>query len=283
MNQKSLLLISIPVVILAGLVIDDNLQFGPDGYCMPDDESCKSQLSEETKEQLTWEDTQISIETVEASNDQVTVTISILGPADHWRIILDEEFPIGEANSIEGQGVGTATTQYTFYSLQPGEHVVRVAAVTPSHQLAGEIVSQSFTINEAIIGKHIIINGQQFSIFQDFIVNQLTEDDFIGLYDNLQPNQVILFTYGRSTYHEYFNDHVPSGTDILWLNARYEIIHLESVVYCENADQMNYLEILENCQTSRADAKFLIETHSGFIENNNIKLRDKVELRLFEP
>ena len=54
MNQKSLLLISIPIVILASLVIDDNLQFGPDGYCMPDDESCKSQLSEETKEQLTW-------------------------------------------------------------------------------------------------------------------------------------------------------------------------------------------------------------------------------------
>ena len=120
--------------------------------------------------------------------------MSIKGPADHWRIILDKEFPIGEANSIEGQGVGTSTTQYTFYSLQPGEHIVRVAAVTPSHQLAGEIVSQSFTIKEATIGKHIIINGQQFSIFQDFIVEQLTEDDFIGLYDNLQPNHVVLFT-----------------------------------------------------------------------------------------
>ena len=250
---------------------------------MPGDEPCKSQLLEEKEEQLTWEDTQISIESIKTSKDQVTVTISFHGGADDWRFILVEEFRIGEANSIEGQWVGTSTTQYTFYSLQPGEHIVRVAAVTPSHQLAGEIVSQSFTIKEAITGKHIIINGQQFSIFQDFIVEQLTEDDFIGLYDNLQPNHVILFTYGRSTYHEYFNDHVPSGTDILWLNSRYEIIHLESVIYCENADQMNYLEILENCQTSRADAKFLIETHSGFIENNNIKLRNKVEIRLFEP
>ena len=163
MNQKLLLLVSIPVIILVGLVIDDNLKFGPEGYCMPDDESCKPQLPEDEKGQLTWEDTQISIESIEQSNDQVTITVSIKGPADHWRIILDKEFPIGEANSIEGQGVGTSTTQYTFYSLQPGEHIVRVAAVTPSHQLAGEIVSQSFTIKEATIGKHIIINGQQFS------------------------------------------------------------------------------------------------------------------------
>ena len=214
MNQKLLLLVSIPAIILVGLVIDHNLKFGPEGYCMPDDESCKPQLSEDEKGQLTWEDTQISIESIEPSNDQVTITVSIKGPADHWRIILDKEFPIGEANSIEGQGVGTATTQYTFYSLQPGEHIVRVAAVTPSHQLAGEIVSQSFTITEPIEGKSIIINNQQFPIFKDFMVEQLTEDDLIGLYENLKENQVILFTFTRAEYHEYFNDHVPTGTDI---------------------------------------------------------------------
>ena len=64
MNQKLLLIVSVPVIILAGLVIDDNLQFGPEGYCMPDDESCNTQPSEETKEQLTWKDTQISIESI---------------------------------------------------------------------------------------------------------------------------------------------------------------------------------------------------------------------------
>ena len=47
MNQKLLLLVSIPVIILVGLVIDDNLEFGPEGYCMPDDESCQPQPSEE--------------------------------------------------------------------------------------------------------------------------------------------------------------------------------------------------------------------------------------------
>ena len=50
MNQKLLLLVLIPVVILAGLVIDDNLKFGPEGYCMPDDESCKPQLPEDEKD-----------------------------------------------------------------------------------------------------------------------------------------------------------------------------------------------------------------------------------------
>ena len=282
MNQKLLLLISIPIIILVSLTIYDNLRYGPEGYCIPSDESCKPQLSEETKKQLTWEDTQISIESIKTSKDQVTITISIIGPADHWRIILDEEFPIGEANSIEGQGVGTTTTQYTFYSLQPGEHIVRVAAVTPSHQLAGEIISQSFIIEEAITGKHIIINGQQFSIFKDFVVEQLTEEDFIGLYENLNQNQVIIYTFGRSEYHEYFNDHVSSGTDVLWLNERYEIIHFESVIYCENADKMNYLERLEHCHISRADAKFLIDTHSGFIIDTNIKLKDTLEFHLFK-
>ena len=45
-------------------------------------------------------------------------------------------------------------------------------------------------IEEAITGKHIIINCQQFSIFKDFVVEQLTEEDFIGLYENLNQNQV---------------------------------------------------------------------------------------------
>ena len=54
-----------------------------------------------------WSDTEISIISIETDNDSITVTVSINGPADHWRIILDDEFPIGEANSIEGQGIAT--------------------------------------------------------------------------------------------------------------------------------------------------------------------------------
>ena len=228
-----------------------------------------------------WSDTEISIMSIETDNDSITVTVSINGPADHWRIILDEEFPIGEANSIEGQGVATATTQYTFYSIPPGDHIVRVAAVTPSHQLAGEIASQSFTIEEKTDGKSIIINNQPFSIFRAFIVEQLTEEDFIGLYESLEKNDVVLFTFGRSVWHEYFNDHVTTGTDVIWLNAKYKIVLLESVEYCENADQMNYLERLEKCHISRTEAKYLIEAHSGFIEENDIKLNDIVEINLF--
>ena len=228
-----------------------------------------------------WSDTEISIMSIETDNDSITVTVSINGPADHWRIILDEEFPIGEANSIEGQGVATATTQYTFYSIPPGDHIVRVAAVTPSHQLAGEIASQSFTIEEKTDGKFIIINNQPFSIFRAFIVEQLNEEDFIGLYESLEKNDVVLFTFGRSVWHEYFNDHVTTGTDVIWLNAKYKIVLLESVEYCENADQMNYLERLEKCHISRTEAKYLIEAHSGFIEENNIKLNDTVEINLF--
>ena len=228
-----------------------------------------------------WSDTEISIMSIETDNDSITVTVSINGPADHWRIILDEEFPIGEANSIEGQGVATATTQYTFYSIPPGDHIVRVAAVTPSHQLAGEIASQSFTIEEKTDGKFIIINNQPFSIFRAFIVEQLNEEDFIGLYESLEKNDVVLFTFGRSVWHEYFNDHVTTGTDVIWLNAKYKIVLLESVEYCENADQMNYLERLEKCHISRTEAKYLIEAHSGFIEENDIKLNDIVEINLF--
>ena len=228
-----------------------------------------------------WSDTEISILSIETDNDSITVTVSINGPADHWRIILDEEFPIGEANSIEGQGIATATTQYTFYSIPPGDHIVRVAAVTPSHQLAGEIVSQSFTIEEKTDGKFIIINNQPFSIFRAFIAEQLTEEDFIGLYESLEKNDIILFTFGSYTWHEYFNDHVTTGTDVIWLNAKYKIILLESVEYCENADQMNYLERLEKCHISRTEAKYLIEAHSGFIEENDIKLNDTVEINLF--
>ena len=274
MNQKYILLIPIiSIILFAGYFSIFIYQANDNAETNIEETSYKSNPD--------WSDTEISIMSIETDNDSITVTVSINGPSDHWRIILDEEFPIGEANSIEGQGIGTATTQYTFYSIPPGDHIVRVAAVTPSHRLAGEIVSQSFTIEEKTEGKSIMINNQRFSIFRSFMVEQLTEEDFIGLYESLEKNDIILFTFGRSVWHEYFNDHVTTGTDVIWINEKHKIILLESVEYCENSDQMNYLERLEKCHISRTEAKYLIETHSGFIEANNIKLNDTVEINLF--
>ena len=150
MNQKYILLIPIiSIILFAGYFSI---------FIYQANDNAETNIEETSyKPNPDWSDTEISIMSIETDNDSITVTVSINGPADHWRIILDEEFPIGEANSIEGQGIGTATTQYTFYSIPPGDHIVRVAAVTPSHRLAGEIVSQSFTIEEKTEGKSIIV------------------------------------------------------------------------------------------------------------------------------
>mgnify|MGYP001057337754 FL=1 len=228
-----------------------------------------------------YDKTQISIESIEVNENTVIVYVSIVGSWDHWRIILNDDFPIGAANSIKGQGVSNQN-KYTFDSVPPGTHTVRVAAVDPAHRLIGQIINQTFTINEPTEGRTILINNQKFLIYKTFNVEELTENDFIGLYESLPPDQVILFIFKSSTLHEYFNDHVPIGTDVIWLNEKYEIVHLESVEYCENADKMNYIERLEKCHISRSEGKYLIETHTGFIKENNIELGLKTKIHLFK-
>ena len=100
-----LLIAAIPMIL--GIIVNQTM----------DDRNIPEEIQD--KPNPDWSDTEISILSIETDNDSITVTVSINGPADHWRIILDEEFPIGEANSIEGQGIATATTQYTFYSIPP--------------------------------------------------------------------------------------------------------------------------------------------------------------------
>ena len=50
----------------------------------------------------------------------------------------------------------------------------------------------------------------------------------------------------------------------------------------ENADKMNYIERLEKCHISRSEGKYLIETHTGFIKENNIELGLKTKIHLFK-
>lgn len=154
--------------------------------------------------------------------------------------------------------------------------------MNPAHQLVGQIVNQTFTIELPPDGQIIKINNIKFVIYKAFLVEELTEDDFIGLYNSLKTDQVIIYTFEFITMHEYLNDHVSRETDVIWLNEKFEIILLESIQYCENAAQMNYLEKLENCQISRSEGKYLVETHTNFIEKHKISLGDIAEIQLIK-
>ena len=278
MNNK---LLTIGMIIIASLII--GLYINNESIISNSDIDKDIAEQENTTNKTTniYDKTQISIESIEVNENTVTVYVSIVGPWDHWRIILNDDFPIGEANSIEGQGVSNPN-KHTFDSIPPGTHTVRVAAVDPGHRLVGQIINQTFTIKEPTEGRTILINNQKFLIYKTFNVEELTEEDFIGLYESLPPDQVLLFIFKSSTLHEYFNDHVSTGTDVIWLNEKFEIVQLESVEYCENADKMNYIERLEKCHISRSEGKYLIETHAGFIKENNIELGLKTEIHLFK-
>ena len=134
---------------------------------------------------------------------------------------------------------------------------------------------------ESIENQFVTINEQKFLLYHVFLVSELTEEDFIGLYDLLQTNSLILYIFDSSTEtRQYFNDHVPTGTDIIWIDNENTIINIASVPYCEGADKMSYQERLEKCTIISSKGKYLLETHNGFINEHNIEIGSKTEIHL---
>ena len=137
---------------------------------------------------------------------------------------------------------------------------------------------------ESIENQFITINGQKFLLYHVFLVSELIEEDFIGLYDLLKTNSLILYIFDSSTEtRQYFNDHVPTGTDIIWIDNENTIINIASVPYCEGADKMSYQERLEKCTIISSEGKYLLETHNGFIDEHNIEIGSKTEIHLPNP
>jgi len=134
---------------------------------------------------------------------------------------------------------------------------------------------------ESIENQFVTINGQKFLLYHVFLVSELTEKDFIGLYDLLKTNNLILYIFDSSTEtRQYFNDHVPTGTDIIWIDNKNTIINIASVPYCEGADKMSYQERLDKCTIISSEGKYLLETHNGFIDEHKIEIGSKTEIHL---
>ena len=136
---------------------------------------------------------------------------------------------------------------------------------------------------ELIKEQFVNIDNQKFLLHRTFIVSELTEDDFIGLYDLLKNNELILFIFDSAEIHQYFNDHVPTGTDIIWINDQNTVINIASVPYCKDADKMSYQEIQARCTIISSEGKYLLETHDGFINKHNIEIGSKIEIHLLNP
>ena len=133
---------------------------------------------------------------------------------------------------------------------------------------------------ELIEEQFVNINTQKFLLHRIFIVSELTEDDFIGLYDLLKTNELILFIFDSTETHQYFNDHVPTGTDVIWINDENTIINFASVPYCKDADKLSFQEIQAKCTIISSEGKYLLETHNGFINEHKIKIGSKTEIHL---
>ena len=89
----------------------------------------------------------ISIDSLVVEGNTLTVTVSIDGEFDHWHASLDN------ALNENNQAGGTMVTNglfYRFENIQPGEHTVYVGAVSSSHSLINEQVSEGFVIAELV-------------------------------------------------------------------------------------------------------------------------------------
>lgn len=85
----------------------------------------------------------------------------------------------------------------------------------------------------------------------------------------LKNDEGLFFIFENSGKYGFWMKDMLFSIDIIWINDREEIVYIK-----KNATPASYPEVF----TPTADAKYVLEVVSGFADENNISVGDKVEL-----
>jgi len=91
--------------------------------------------------------------------------------------------------------------------------------------------------------------------------------------ESLPADQGMLFVFNQANLHSFWMKDTYLPLDIIWINNQHRVVHIEKAVPCPEKD---------NCPLyqSNTPAKYVLEANAGFIQANEIKIGDKVEIGL---
>ena len=99
------------------------------------------------------------------------------------------------------------------------------------------------------------------------------EKQMVGLMDRdqLDTNKGMLFVFDSSDRYTFWMKNTLIPLDIIWIDENKEIVHIE-----ENVQPCK----VDPCQTynHEVDAKYVLETNSGFVKENNVSKGQKLTI-----
>lgn len=113
-------------------------------------------------------------------------------------------------------------------------------------------------------GKFLVIGESKIKI----LLADTEEERILGLSgkQKLNEDQGMLFSFPESGHHGIWMKDMLFSIDIIWLDAKFQVID-----YVEGVQPESYPHIFKPKQL----AKYVLEVNSGFIESNGIKIEDQ--------
>lgn len=104
-------------------------------------------------------------------------------------------------------------------------------------------------------------------------VVKTAEDQTRGLSgkNSLPEDSAMLFVFNEPDYHGIWMKDMKFSIDILWLDASNKIIFIE-----KNISPQTYPKVF----SPREKALYIVEAQAGFVEKNNLKTGDVLDVRL---
>lgn len=88
--------------------------------------------------------------------------------------------------------------------------------------------------------------------------------------DKLNPDQGMLFIFKEENFHSFWMKNMKFSIDILWLDQKKRIVHIERhVPPCKNPPCVSY--------SSEIPAMYILELRAGSVDENKLKLFDRLE------
>lgn len=112
-----------------------------------------------------------------------------------------------------------------------------------------------------------------FSITAELAVSD--EERQIGLMfrEKLNPDQGMLFVFKEENFHPFWMKNMKFSLDFLWLDREKRIVHIErNVPPCKKQPCIGY--------SSEMPAIYVLELKAGSIDENQLKLYDRLEFIL---
>ena len=117
--------------------------------------------------------------------------------------------------------------------------------------------------------KYVKISGQSVKV--ELALTPIERERGLSGRSGLKENKGMLFVFPKSGNYPFWMKGMNFPIDIIWLDEERKIIYIK-----KDARPELYPESY-GPDVSKAYAKYVLEVSSGFSENNNLKVGDKVE------